>query len=1397
MSLRPLSLGRLVTLAALALLIFGAASASAFQTHVFSASFGSAGSGAGQVSSPSGVAVNATTHDIYVADTANFRVDQFSSAGAFIRAWGWGVADGLPALETCTLSCQAGLSGSGVGQFTTPTFIAVDNSAGASAGDVYVGDTGTNQVQKFDAAGSLTTAWGSGGQLDGSTATDGPFGALAGIAIDTTGNLNVFDTNTRLFRFAQDGTFTTDFTTARGTSALGLGVDDSGNFFKVNGSPSVEKFLSDGTDVGQVSGGDSFATGIAVDPSSGSLYLDNQGLSVQRFAFDGSGGVVGTGCTPAPDGGCPATDSFGDGHLTAATALAADASDHTIYAADPGADQIVAFAASVIPDVTTDPATAPQKTTATLNGHLDPAGGGDISDCHFDYTNDATFQSQGYTGASTVACDQATPISSPAAVTAGPTGLTNATTYHFRLVAVDAQGTNRGADQTFTTSPPLDLTIAPAAPVGTTTATLNGHVDSSGGGDISDCHFDYTDDASFQANGFTGALTAPCSQASPISSPTDVSADLTGLAPGTDYHARLVATNGDGTTHTADQPFRTTGPAIGDEWSSEVGVTDAILNARINPKDSSTTYHFDYGTDTSYGQSAPASDATLGSGSQDLIATQLIAALSPATTYHYRVVSTNATGTSEGPDRFFTTRPTTSAASDTCPNAALRTTYAAYLPDCRAYEQVSPTDKNGGEAGVIVQGAEHDISRVAASGDGLAWASFANALAGSAGAQTQNTMLSRRGTTGWTTNDITPPMKFPRALISAPWFLLAFTDELDKGLTDTGPYPNLSPDATGGQNNIYLSDLSDPAHPSYQVVTPAIPNGRFAVLGGTSADLTHIVFSAPEALTPNAVPGGADNIYERVGGQLRLVNVDPSGTPIPAGNGAGGTGPYGGSSPRVVSTDGSRIFWEGLDGNLYVRENATTTTQLDASQGAGPGGGGSFYTASPDGSMVIFRAPASSALTSDTVPGSGPNLYRYDLNTGTLTDLTPAPDVQLIGFSGSSDDTSYAYFVANGDLDGAGPATPGDCDNANHGTCNLYLSHAGTTTFIARLGASDAQDWQVFDNQGGGAPTGPVVTTPDGTHFAFQSQGSLTGYDNTPATGPACGRDSDGQQFLGRCPEVYLYDATSNHLSCPSCNPTGGRPRGPSTLQIGHEGDFVGTLQHRPRDIADDGTVFFQSFDRLVSRDTNASQDVYEWAGGQAKLVSSGTSSDNAIFLDATPDGSGLFFLTRDRLAGQDVDQSFDIYDARVDGGLASQSPPPAVSCSGESCKGAPVGPPLPENAATVTFTGPGNAAPATVKAVPKVKVTHTMVSGSRFVLTVRAPGKGSITISGAGIRTIHKSFAKAGSYKVAVTLSAAGKRTLKRRHRLKLSARVGYAPAQGTASSATVALTLKNGASK
>ena len=64
-------------------------------------------------------------------------------------------------------------------------------------------------------------------------------------------------------------------------------------------------------------------------------------------------------------------------------------------------------------------------------------------------------------------------------------------------------------------------------------------------------------------------------------------------------------------------------------------------------------------------------------------------------------------------------------------------------------------------------------------------------------------------------------------------------------------------------------------------------------------------------------------------------------------------------------------------------------------------------------------------------------------------------------------------------------------------------------------------------------------------------------------------------------------------------------------------------------------------------------------------LISSGTSQKESAFLEATPSGDDVFFLTAAQLSPQDTDDAFDIYDARV---CTSESPcltpPPSARTS-------------------------------------------------------------------------------------------------------------------------------------
>jgi hypothetical protein len=121
--------------------------------------------------------------------------------------------------------------------------------------------------------------------------------------------------------------------------------------------------------------------------------------------------------------------------------------------------------------------------------------------------------------------------------------------------------------------------------------------------------------------------------------------------------------------------------------------------------------------------------------------------------------------------------------------------------------------------------------------------------------------------------------------------------------------------------------------------------------------------------------------------------------------------------------------------------------------------------------------------------------------------------------------------------------------------------------------------------------------------------------------------------------------------------------------------------------------VFFDSEDALVPQDTNGKRDVYEYANGSVHLISSGTSGEVSTFEEASPSGDDVFFTTSQQLVGQDVDQQFDLYDARVGGGFPGPVAP--VSCGGEGCHGAPSGAPVLGVPGSATFVGAGNLVPA------------------------------------------------------------------------------------------------------
>ncbi len=731
-----------------------------------------------------------------------------------------------------------------------------------------------------------------------------------------------------------------------------------------------------------------------------------------------------------------------------------------------------------------------------------------------------------------------------------------------------------------------------------------------------------------------------------------------------------------------------TTPAVDSEFTAEVTTSEAKLGALVSPGGIETSYRFEYGATTAYGQTTPFPEGNVGEGIASHAVWAAASGLAPGTTYHYRVVATNELGTAVGPDQTFTTETSAQVA---CPNEELRSGFSARLPDCRAYELVTPPTKTS----VQFDSRQGSGSQSQASSDGnrVSFTTQEPLPGAPAGGEDY---VATRGAGGWTSEDMIPLYSYTAVGCNEePSLVTAYSDDLAQAVVINGSdsrasNPSGATSACNGEGvqvvsgepldyeNLLLRDSATGAYQLINVPPPGVTPAD-AHFQGASSGLSHVVFSEHAQLTPNA-PAGAEDLYEWDEGAIRLLTVLPDGTP------AQGSLPEPIAGTNAISAEGSHIlFLSG--GSLYVRIDGERTVQVDESQGGGgSSGGGSFQAASADGTEIFFTDD--SQLTADST--AGPDLYECALPEGAskcvLSDLTVAQGGEHAGVIRVSPlgakDSSHVYFVASGVLarntreytNSEGNVV---LERAQAGQENLYMWSGGTTTFIASAsGASQA--------------------SPDGTWFAFDASKSLTGYDNEPAQG---GLPAN---------ELFLYDAASNELACASCNPTGEQPLdsngGAESLNLG---------RFSPRYISNGGRLFFEANEALLPSDTNGQTDVYEYEDGRLSLISSGTSSSRAKFLDASESGDDVFFLTRQALVPQDSEEEGRvIYDARMDGGFpAPVSPPPCTTA--DSCRAAGSSQPSIYGApSSQTFSGAGNLAPS--PPAPAAKLKHKALTCDR-----------------------------------------------------------------------------------
>jgi hypothetical protein len=444
---------------------------------------------------------------------------------------------------------------------------------------------------------------------------------------------------------------------------------------------------------------------------------------------------------------------------------------------------------------------------------------------------------------------------------------------------------------------------------------------------------------------------------------------------------------------------------------------------------------------------------------------------------------------------------------------------------------------------------------------------------------------------------------------------------------------------------------------------------------------------------------------------------------------------------QIASSDGSRVFF-------------TDTGRLTSDSGSGSGPGPDLYE------CTMVEGPG------------GPKCDLSDLTPLSPGGESAGVQGAVIGIGEEGCDVGSGgecnvYFVADGVL--APGATPGNCSAAG-GICNLYVRHNGTTRFIAtlsgqdNLSSGDSPDWSDGD-----LVDMTARVSPNGQWLAFMSDRELTGYD----THDAVSGKQDEEVYLynvltGRTSCASCDPTGARPIGVIRGGGVGGsgEGEGPRDMQlVGGDGNWgprswfaanvpgwtpfeLGSSRYQSRYLSDEGRLFFNAIDPLVPQAVNGTWDVYEYepegvgpggarcgpaaasgsdvfkaarvyevegergeeSAGCTALISSGGSAHESAFLDASDTGGDVFFLTTSKLAPQDYDNAYDVYDAHE---CTSSSPCPmpvaqSPECTtADACRAAPTPEPSIFGAPpSATFSGIGNLTPnpSSSAAKPKAK---------------------------------------------------------------------------------------------
>jgi DNA-binding beta-propeller fold protein YncE len=1271
------------------------------------------GRGADQCKVPRGIVSDPVTGHLYVADQSNSRVVELTPWGEFIKAWGWGVKNGASELQVCTKAtdCLSGLfSGGRSGELNSPMGIAVD-----SAGGIYVVDKNNNRVQKFDREGHFVLMF--GGKVNKTRIDEGGSSAEQNLCTEASGDI------------CQAGTTGSGKSQFSGWPPGSYIAIDPADTIYVGDQNRIQKFNAKGEYLGEVGFGEAAAknsafpaTGevaaLAADPANaGQLYvalvdhadvfkLDSATAGAvctakvtnpRSVATDYEGNLYAIDLGEKPqvlefNSGCLRNEvpPFGGDELTkpnaapnpgiaTATSPCYEPPARAIYVANSHAGQSFVRAYGPPPDkldgegnAVCPPPAADPSIESQLVSAAGPGSSTVVAEINPHFWPDTTYYVEYGTGkCSEGGCDKALPLS-PAALgggiteeeiaTAGVTlpELAAETTYHYRFVAQSSGGGpvygidpdaggpeeasfgegEEGEFTTFSAEPPPE------------SGCPNPDFHTGAGANLPDCRA-YEQVSPRLKGGFDidyGPMLASPGAAVAYTSLGAFAGSPAGAMASTYASAR---SGGDWQTDPLSPPYDPSSElATGKVMGASGDLTKQLVatNAKLTPEavegdplavniyvHDSAEGSYQY-VATSHSVVQPGGVIPNGAQGQFLFWARFVGASQDGSHFIFMTPS-GALGTT--PD---------SPANDLFDKlydfdtASGQLSYVGVLPDGSTGDPVNAASVGAGASTAGPSFPVEPFHPVSADGRRVYWNDGSSRLY-------------------LRLNPGQPESARQQGAASGTGDLLGAA--AGSGKTTFDSFAVTKVETSSGRFGVgqQISDSNNGIPSGTTIAAIQVEEVK------AGKDILKLTLSAKATKTKTG------DLLSGAASETVLGLVTKTGAFVP-GQRISGPGIAAGTTVLAAEAGALTLSAKALateaDGPLSATSECTepakacTIAVSEAEDGSIQSA--ELWGASLDGGLAFLTS--AQKLTADASP-TGADLYRYDAEADALTDLTPnAGGAGVQKVLGVSSDGAYAYFLAGGALaPGASAAKP-----------NLYAWHEGQIRLIATLASKETQ----FTLEP--TPNDYGRVSSNGRYLGFLFGGRLAG-PHPKAAWP----------FR----QAYLYDYGADSLECASCPPGGyasadvGLHGVPTNRTSTGTRSFKNSETGLTRNVSDGGQFFFQSKDRLLLRDTNEKYDVYEYAGGQVHLISSGQDLSDSYFGDATPSGSDAFFTTREGLVGQDTDPLIDLYDARVGGGLASQlASARGAVCQGDGCQGPFTSPPPGAGPGTSSFEGAGNPPP-------------------------------------------------------------------------------------------------------